>query len=778
MPTTSVTTRRAPRSTWIKDLLGLAWVLAAAGVVMAPALAHGTSLGPFDIVARVGLSRQPGVSVHNPQSADLITEMIPWTTLAWTQVHHGHLPLWNPYSALGMPLAFNWQSATFSLPSLLGYLAPLHLAYTVQVLTTLVIAGTGVYVLGRVMGLGVPGCVMAGTVYELSGPFFGWLGWPVASVMAWAGWLFAAAILVIRGHRRAGAVAFFAVVLASALYSGQPDAMVLLGLGLAVFVTVVLALRAGWLGGAGPVLRPVLDLALAVVAGAALGAPLLLPGLQLTAGGIRTGKTGTPALPLHDISAVIFQGFDGLPVAGSRWFGHLFGDTSYLESATYVGVIAVVLAVVAVALRHRHPEVLAMSAVAVVMGAIVFFSPLVGVLDVVPYGIRWHRGAIVLALALAVLAGVGTDVLIRSHRDRAVLRWAGGGFAILALFVAMLWLFGRGSLPPADAAIRRSSFVWPTAQVALGLVVVGLLALARRQGPAHSRGAARSPLGLGRGAGAALLVCETAFLITAGAPLWSSSSTFLVPTPAEVALADTAGSAVVGFGAHSCEVPGQIGIPQNVNVAYDVHELDVYDPITPKSLFRSWEDATGTPGGLGNPISVFCPAVTSATEARRFGVAFVLEPPRGRAPGGAVFERRVGDESLYKIPGAAEAILVSAPGTSVPSPDSAGRPVAVTHPDPRSWKIETDNATEAVLRLHLTDVPGWHATIDGRPLRLDPFSGAMLQARIPAGRHTVELRYWPGAFSVGLGLALCSVAGLSSALGVSAWRRRRMRLAG
>ena len=472
----------------------MAWVLAAAGAVMAPALAHGASLGPFDIVARVGLSRQPGVSVHNPQTADLITEMIPWTSLAWTQVHHGHLPLWNPYSALGMPLAFNWQSATFSVPSLLGYLAPLHLAYTVQVLTSLVIAGTGVYVLGRVMRLGVPGCVMAGTVYELSGPFFGWLGWPVASVMAWAGWLFAAAILVTRGHRRVGAVVFFAVVVALAVYSGQPDAMVLLAVGLAVFVVVLLALRARWLGGSGPIVRPALDLVVAVVAGAALGAPLLLPGLQLSAGGIRTGKTGTPALPLHDISAVIFQGFDGLPVAGSRWFGHLFGDTSYLESATYVGVIAVVLAVLAVALRHRDPEVLAMSAVAVVMGAIVFFSPVVGVLDMVPYGIRWHRGAIVLALALAVLAGVGTDVLLRSHRERAVRRWAGGGFVCSALFLALLWLFGRGSLPPADAAIRRSSFVWPTVQTVVGLAVVGLMAVAHRRMPAHSRaGIARAP---------------------------------------------------------------------------------------------------------------------------------------------------------------------------------------------------------------------------------------------------------------------------------------------
>ena len=81
--------------------------------------------------------------------------MIPWSTLAWTQVHHGHLPLWNPYSGLGLPLAFNWQSAVFSLPALIGYLLPLHLAYTAQIIVTLVVAGTGAYALARVLGLGV-----------------------------------------------------------------------------------------------------------------------------------------------------------------------------------------------------------------------------------------------------------------------------------------------------------------------------------------------------------------------------------------------------------------------------------------------------------------------------------------------------------------------------------------------------------------------------------------------------------------------------------------------
>ena len=87
-------------------------------------LAHGASLGPFDWLSRYGLSAKPGVAIHDRQSFDQITEMIPWTSLAWTQVHHGQLPLWNPYSVLGMPLAFNWQAATFSLPALVATCSP------------------------------------------------------------------------------------------------------------------------------------------------------------------------------------------------------------------------------------------------------------------------------------------------------------------------------------------------------------------------------------------------------------------------------------------------------------------------------------------------------------------------------------------------------------------------------------------------------------------------------------------------------------------------------
>ena len=54
----------------------------------------------------------------------------------------------------------------------------------------------------------------------------------------------------------------------------------------------------------------------------------------------------------------------------------------------------------------------------------------------------------------------------------------------------------------------------------------------------------------------------------------------------------------------------------------------------------------------------------------------------------------------------------------------------MTHPDPASWRVGVDSATASIVRLRLTAVPGWHATIDGRPWRCIPWaSGLMLEAR-------------------------------------------------
>ena len=779
-------------------------MLGAALLTLAPALHHGLSLGPYDILSRSGLTKVSGVTVRNTVSGDQITEMIPWSTQAWTQVHHGNIPLWNPLSGLGLPLAFNWQSAVFSLPSLVSYLFPLHLAYTVQVVLTLLIAGVGAYVLARVLGLGVLGCMTAGTVYELSGAFMGWLGWPHAAVMSWAGWLFAVAILIVRGRHRARHVAEFAVLLALAIYSGEPEIFAILFVSLVVFIATMLIVRRVEPHPAHHA-RPLLDLSVATVAGAALSAPLVLPGLQVLTRSNRNNATLFAAtevskpLPPHDLMHLLVQGYNGLPLAGNQ----VFGDAVYTDTAAYVGLIGVALAVLGIVRRWRRPETAGFLVLVLVALAIVFVPPFQELFDHIPVvqTIDWHRDLMTVGLCVAVLAGAGMEALVRSgERKSTQLLLAGlltGGLLLLAVFC----LFGSVGLSHLETTLRRDSFRWPLVTGGLALVVVGALAAwearrGRRSGPAEVGAEApdASPTGNaaagstvrrrgrptpGQLAGLALLTLETVFLVISGAQLWSSSPDGAEPTPAVTSLARAVGGATVGFGSFTCYAgPGfsPLGILPEANILFGVHEFDFYDPILPRGYIQSWADVSGKSPVV--PIfNSFCPAVTTAAQARRYGVSFVLEPEGAAAPAGAVFERRVGDEDLYRIPGSAVATLTPVGSDGVlPSTGAAATPVVVSHPSPSSLRITLSARSQQVLRLRLTDEPGWHATIDGRPLALEPYAGVMLQARIPAGSHVIALSYWPTLFTVGLLMAgICVLLFVSYFVGVWVVRRRGSR---
>ncbi len=755
------------------DVLGLAWVLAAGLAPLIPALIHGLSLGPYDILSAVGVTSSPGAVVHNPSQRDLVALFMPFTHQVWTQVHQGHLPLWNPDSGLGMPLAFNWESAPLALPQLVGYLVPVQFAFTVGVLVTVAVAGTGAYVFGRVLHLGVLSSSLVGTVFVLSGPVFSFLGWSSTSVSSWAGWIFAFAVLVVRGRTRLRWVCGLALTIAMSIYAGHPETAFLLLVGLAVFLAVLLVDQVRRLGGWNQVLRPVLDLIVAGAAGVALSAPLLLPGWQLLnqSGRAGTGNYSSISIPDHGLLQFIFQGFDGLPVSGSHWFGKV----SYEWTAIYVGVIALVLAVVAVGTRWRRPEVKGMVVVAIVMVPLALQPSIASFLSDRPIvgNVILSFATVPLALALSVLAGIGLDALVRDHAERRVRQWAFACFAVMALVLIGIWIFGRGHLPPDEARIRAESFVWPLAATITGLLSVWWLGHTVR-----SRGSPQ--LKTARAAGFVLLACETAFLVASAMPLWTSVPSAVPRTPAVASLQRKVGSALVGVGTSSCIRSTFFGgsepgfLPQ-ANLLFDVHELAIYDPFIPKTYFSSWQRLTGSEGGSAY-LYLFCPAVTTVAAARRFGVRYVLEPPNVKGPPGASFLGRYDGQSLYEVSASAPATLVPAPARKMlPSDDAPGRPVIVHTPSPSTWKLTTNNHVPAVLRLRLTDVPGWHATIDGRPLQLSRYSGVMLQARIPTGQHVIVLEYWPTAFTAGLLIAALTVIGFVIAFSFSWFRRRAAR---
>jgi len=210
----------------------------------------------------------------------------------------------------------------------------------------------------------------------------------------------------------------------------------------------------------------------------------------------------------------------------------------------------------------------------------------------------------------------------------------------------------------------------------------------------------------------------------------------------------------------------------NANLLYDVQEFATYDPMTPRAYF-SLNKTQGS--ALAEVEDIFSPAITSSQAARLYGISYLLEPSGVPGPEGSLFDRKIGNEDLYRVPGAAAATLVALrPNGSLPGKFAFGAPVRVAHPSPNTWRMVTNTTTPSVLRLRLSNVPGWHATIDGKPANLRQFARIMLQVRVPAGRHLVELQYWPNTFTVGIILALCSVFGLAVVLILARIRPRSL----
>ena len=338
----------------------------------------------------------------------------------------------------------------------------------------------------------------------------------------------------------------------------------------------------------------------------------------------------------------------------------------------------------------------------------------------------------------------------------------------MAILLGIIWLLARRGLTPSQLNIRSHSFIWPTIEVMAGLVVVWMLArAAKRTGTRLGS----SAIGTGRMAGSLLLLVTTSFLLASGAPLFSSSSDYPTSTPAVKSLKRAVGNGIVGFGA-SPVFPSSMGIMVNANLLYNVHEFATYDPLTPHAYFSLYNAPTSE---LAEYEDVFSPTITSTQAARLYGISYLLEPFGVPGPRGSVFDRRLGSEDLYRVPGAAAATLVALKENgSFPDKYTNGSPVKVTHPSPNAWRTVTHSDTESVLRLRVSNVPGWHATIDGKPVGIFPFARIMLQVRVPPGRHVVELQYWPKTFSVGIIFALCALLGLAILPILSRIRSRRM----
>jgi len=114
--------------------------------------------------------------------------------------------------------------------------------------------------------------------------------------------------------------------------------------------------------------------------------------------------------------------------------------------------------------------------------------------------------------------------------------------------------------------------------------------------------------------------------------------------------------------------------------------------------------------------------------------------------------------------------LPQLPG-GVVAPNSSAR---ITRYEANRLQIETNAPTATVLVVSEIFYPGWVATIDGQPARINVADYLLRGIALPAGQHHVEMHYAAPAARTGAivtGFTLCLIAGL----GIYTWRKREGR---
>lgn len=717
-----------------------------------------------------------------------LLQFAPWHQYALDVFRHGHLPLWNPLLGMGAPLLANYQSGILYPPNALLVLTAPAWGQGLVVLLHLILAGAGMVVLGRRLGLNPLAQAVAGAGFGLSGALVARAGFlSVSAAAAWMPWVVAATDRLAR-EAAAGAprarclksMALLSVALALQWLAGHAQTS-WYGLLLAVAWIGWASYKQGRWGG--------LWRALPWFAGGAilaflLAAVQLLPTAEYLVQSSRQSGVATEAALTYSFwpwraFGLLMPDLFGNPASGDFW-----GYGNYWEDAVYIGALPFVLATIAgvrsLIGRGKHRSLgrfllgIVIVAILLALGKNTPLYPFlfnhVPTFNLFQAPTRWN---LVTVFALALLAGIGADSW-GSLTGRA-LYWARLGTAGAGAFGLAAWL-----LAPRVAEFQPT-FVRAFALAGLWLFLGGLLALLR---PDDGRPAW----------GAIVAVVVLADLVHAGHGLNPFAPTSVIAERSQLASQASDGHRLFmpadleyalkfqryfrfetfGPGADPTLVR-DAGLP-NLTLLDALPSANNFDPLQP-GRYATWMETLEAlpPSQQGRLLALM--------DVGWRGV------PAPDAAAGIRYQRLSGALRVRVVP---QAILASSPEEAldqvldvgfdpdqvvvlessevVPLGDGrSGHAEVLPADNPNVLAVDVDAPGGGWLVLSDVWYPGWIARLDGGAVVLYRADYLFRAVWVPAGEHTVQFEYEPASFRIGSMLSL--VAWLT--LGWMAWRLHR-----
>lgn len=742
---------------------------------------------------RSELAATPSTPVWNWLVTDSLWSYYPMATSvagAWP----ARLPLWDPHLMGGLPgLA---QGKLYSNPVflLLELVLPVERAYSWLTVISVLIGAACAFALLRVVGCGRTGAVAGSLAFAFNLEIVGWILDPsVASTSLWFPAVFLGVELALRRRDwRWGGVT--ALAFAIQILSGS----ILQAFYCAVSLGLVSGFRGVWSAASSRRLAAFppapLVAGLGLVAGALLAAVQLLPCLELygqTPRGEAIGEVGL--LPLKYLTLLVAPEFWGTTTHGGSYWG--FFNPS--ETGLYFGLLPLLAVPFGLAARDRGLAAGLFGLGLATLLAVYAVPPFRQLVQLAyPVWLNTHpaRIYVVTVFAWAMVAGLGVDWLVRRRPRRALALAAGVALALAAGLAALPWALD----------LLRPDKAYPARARAL-LEAAGWAALAG------------GVLALGSSSRVSRSTFATALVGAAALDLWAAGgdvnpafdrSRLYPTTPSIQALRSVVtaepGPARVLNVRSNAILPGDSAQVYGLQVAsgysswaltraYAYARLTAHDNLALNFLYyRDCCDplldafnvryVVADPGLV--PTGATSPADSPALELVHDGPNRIYRNRNALPRAYLVHSVVEVDPGDYEAAGAAMGPGFDPGREAVVEGRLGERPAATVGPDrveivryePERVEVRTSSDAAGLLVLADAMYPGWEARVDGAP-RPVHFTNILFRGvLVPAGEHTVELRFRPA--SVRLGAAISAVTLVLVGTLLLATRRARALRAG
>jgi hypothetical protein len=722
---------------------------------------------------------------------DPILQFYPWYRLLGEAVRAGTLPLWNPYALSGHPLQASMQPAFFHPFTLLGFVLPIDLGWSLGFVLRPTLAALGTALYARALGLPHAAALGAGFVYGWCGPMVTWAGWPQMNVMLALPWVMLGVLRVVERPTPAR-IGLAAVAFALAPLAGHPEMAAYVVLMGAVYALLGLV----WLRGQPPSVgrwraRLGAVAALATVAGLAglVAAIQVLPTAEWLPQLDRRLTGWSEPMPT-------FYGF-GLVVRHIAGYPKNVIGAYVPQGAIYAGLVTLLL-VPAALLHPRRREVWLF--VVVLTSTLQFalgWGPVYWLHQASPVPIDFPRARVIVLgdFSLAMLAGFGMAALISA--GRRIPRWLLAAMAIVTAVVGALLVWLPDGGPATDPTL--DPFTWPRTIFqgkAFALAILGAAVLALAVPPLRRRA---------RPVGTVLCTLVALDMLTFGyGHVPFSRTDTLLETPTPIRFLQEHLDATSRFMASRRVIPYNweplwgLATPAGYDYLTTV-AIDVVTALAPGrdiGIVELWADRmaqsrsrlidflavryimTKTADDSGEQLAARPDRFTKVFDD---GSVQIFENPTALPRTQLVpcagmrvveFRRRAVVQLNNSTFDPASTVILD---DKVPCPEvagPAGPPVAVTEATFNTYAVQADVTVPSLLVYSDTYYDGWRAYVDGAEVPILRANHAFKAVRVDPGQHQVRFVFDPMSFKVGAALSAVGLAIVIGLLGWSAARRR------